>query len=274
MSTGIDTEDPLVLRREKNNPYLTSLELFMDRLQWDLYPDAWVSRAKLKKLKNAHQGEKAIILCNGPSLLKTNFNELAKSGVYTIGLNKINLLFEKVAFRPDCIVSVNQLVLEQNADYFNSTSIELFLDAYARKKKIVKSRGNVIYLHSGGIPRFAKDVSVSIAHGHTVTFVALQLAFHMGFDDVAIIGADHSYAMSGASNMKVNSESIDKSHFDPRYFSGDMTWNLPDLFESEVWYARAQNMYKAHRKKIYNCSVGGELEVFPRKTLEKFLSEK
>jgi hypothetical protein len=171
-------------------------------------------------------------------------------------------------------VSVNPLVLEQNAEFFNSTLIDLFIDAYARQKKIVMSRENVIYLHSAGISRFAKDVSISIAQGHTVTFVALQLAFHLGFDDVAIIGADHSYAISGASNKKVNSESIDTSHFDPRYFSGDMKWNLPDLFESEVWYGRAQNMYMAHGKRIYNCTVGGKLEVFPRKPLEEFLSEK
>ena len=274
MSTGKDADDPLVLRRKKNNPYLTSLELFLDRLRWDLYPDAWKSRAKLNRLKNSHNGEKAVILCNGPSLLKTDFNELAESCVFTFGLNKINLLFEKVAFRPDCIVSVNPLVLEQNADFFNSTSIDLFIDTYARQKKIVMSRENVIYLHSAGISRFAKDVSVSIAQGHTVTFVALQLAFHLGFDDVAIIGADHSYAILGASNKKVNSESIDTSHFDPRYFTGDMKWNLPDLFESEVWYGRAQNMYMAHGKRIYNCTVGGKLEVFPRKPLEEFLSEK
>ena len=261
MSTGKDADDPLVLRRKKNNPYLTSLELFLDRLRWDLYPDAWKSRSKLKKLKNCHSGEKAVILCNGPSLLKADFNALKESDVYSIGLNKINLLFEKESFRPDCIVSVNKFVLEQNSDFFNSTLIDLFMDSYARQKKIVQSRKNITYLHSAGVPRFAKDISFSINQGNTVTFVALQLAFHMGFKDVAIIGADHSYQTSGASNKMAFSEKIDQSHFDPRYFSGEMKWNLPDLFESEVWYGRALNMYQAHERNIYNCTGPCPVEV-------------
>lgn len=271
MLSKIDTEDPLVLRRGTNNPYITALELFLGRLKWDLYPDAWKSRRKLNKLKNSHIGEKAVILCNGPSLLKTDFSELEKSGVYTFGLNKINLLFDKEKFRPDCIVSVNSLVLEQNFEFFNSTSIELFLDSTARQKRIIKNRSNITFLHSSGVPRFAKNVSISISQGYTVTFVALQLAFHMGFSDVAIIGADHSYTSSGASNKKMSSDKVDNSHFDPQYFSGDMKWHLPDLFESEVWYGRARNIYHAHGRRIVNSTDGGKLETFPRVSLGEFI---
>jgi hypothetical protein len=270
-TTSLDPEHPLVRYRETNNPYFTGWYFIRERLKWDVYIDAWRSRRKLQKLKNSHCGEKAVILCNGPSLLETDFNELRKSCVYTFGLNKINLLFDKEEFRPDCIVSVNQLVLSQNSDFFNSTDILLFLDAYARKKNIVDGRANVVYLHSSGVPRFAKDVSISIIQGNTVTFVALQLAFHMGFQEISIVGADHSFAVSGPPNKKIKADAIDQSHFDPRYFSGDMEWQLPDLFESEVWYGRAHKVYKAHGRKIFNSTVGGKLEVFPRLSLREFL---
>ena len=34
-------------------------------------------------------------------------------GVFTIGLNKINLLFEYSKFRPSCIVAVNKFVIDR-----------------------------------------------------------------------------------------------------------------------------------------------------------------
>ena len=53
---------------------------------------------------------------------------------------------------------------------------------------------------------------------------------------------------------------------------GGMKWQLPDLFESEVWYGRARQMYAAHDREIINCTSGGKLEVFKRETLEEFLN--
>ncbi|MFN9914996.1 MAG: hypothetical protein ACK53L_20570, partial [Pirellulaceae bacterium] len=69
-------------------------------------------------MKDRFPNQKAIIVCNGPSLLQTNLELL--SGLFAFGLNKINLLFERNSFRPDVIVAINQLVVEQNADFFNA----------------------------------------------------------------------------------------------------------------------------------------------------------
>src|SRR5690606_11638113 len=147
---------------------------------WDLRPESWLSRRELKRLANRHAGEKAVILCNGPSLNRVSLDRLKTT--YTFGLNKINLLFDRTSFRPSCIVCVNELVLEQNASFYRSTDIPLFLDSSGRR--FVPRRPNVVYLHSYGQPKFARDCSISIYQGATVTFVAMQLAYHMGFGEV------------------------------------------------------------------------------------------
>ena len=263
--------DPLVMQPEVNNPYRVALGYIWNRIFWDLRLSSWVSRSRLKRKKGGMSGKKAVILCNGPSLLAVDFNKLAEAGVFTFGLNKINLLFESVDYKPNCIVAVNKFVIEQNADFFNATDIDLYLDYVARKKCIVKPKENIIYLHSSGVPKFAKDVSLSVQQGHTVTFVAMQLAFHMGFSEVALVGADHSFAEKGPANKVVVSSDVDKSHFSPDYFSKGVSWQLPDLYESEVWYGRARLVYEAHGRKIYNCTEGGLLEVFQRTTIDRFL---
>ena len=267
----MDTEDPLVRTRSEVNPYLHGLDMIFNRLKWDLRPQSFVSRKRLKEVKDSYIGKKAVILCNGPSLMKVDFELLGGSKVFCFGLNKINLLFKKVDFRPNCIVSVNPFVLEQNAGYFNQTDIDLYLDSYAASKKLVKSRKNITFLHSTSHQKFAKDVSISLCQGHTVTVVALQIAFHMGFHRIALVGADHNFSVSGPANKAMTSDDKDESHFDPNYFAGGVKWHLPDLFESEVWYGRARQMYEAHDREIINCTTGGKLDVFRRETLQDFL---
>jgi hypothetical protein len=267
----MDTEDPLVRRRPTLNPYFRGGAQILKQLMWDLHLEAWRSRHRLRQLRERYAGQKAVVLCNGPSLLKVDFERLQGSGCFTFGLNKINLLFDKTSLRPSCVVAVNPLVIEQNSEFYNKTDFPLFLDSCAVANRLVRSRKNVIFLHSAGVQGFARDCSMSIDQGHTVTYVALQLAFHMGFTRVAIVGADHNFAVTGPANKTVVAGEKDESHFDPNYFAGGVKWQLPDLFESEVAYGRARQVYAAHDRTIYNCTDGGKLECFERMTLEQFL---
>ncbi len=264
-----DIEDPSLTSRPTLNPYLTAAYEIINRFKWDIQPESWRSRSKLHRRKDEYAGQKAVILCNGPSLLRTDFELIQSSGVFTFGLNKINLLFDKTNFRPSFIVAVNPFVIEQNAQYFENTNIPLFLDTYALK--YVKSRPNTIFLHSSSNNKFARDCSISIYQGYTVTFVALQLAFHMGFKSVALVGCDHNFAVKGPANKTVISAEKDDSHFDPNYFAGGVKWQLPDLFQSEVSYLMAKNIYEADGRSIINATHGGRLEIFKRQSLEEFL---
>lgn len=261
-------ENHLRALRPTINPYGHALKVVCDRIKWDLHVQSWISRKRLGFWKDRYSGGKAVIICNGPSLLKSDLSLL--KGVFTFGLNKINLLFDKSDFRPSCIVAMNPFVIDQNCQFFNETNIPLFLDRYATKT--VRSRNNIIYLHSAEQQKFARDCSISVFQGYTVTFVAMQLAFHMGFKDVALIGCDHNFAVKGQSNKVVVSGVKDESHFDPNYFAGGARWQLPDLMQSEVAYALARDMYESYGRKIVNATEGGNLEIFERYGLTQFLS--
>jgi hypothetical protein len=254
---------------EKVNPYYKSLALFTRRFTWDLNIQSWISRNKLVELKNKYQRRKAVIVCNGPSLLKSDLSCLSSNNVFTFGLNKINLLFDKSDFRPSCIVAVNPFVIEQNSDFYSSTSIPLFLDS--RAIKLIKPNKNIIFLHSSTLMEFASDCSMSVCQGSTVTFVAMQLAFHFGFQEVALIGCDHNFATKGVPHAVNIAAEKDNDHFDPNYFAGGVKWNLPDLATSEVSYSLAHQIYIASGRKLLNATEGGCLELLPRVSLEHFV---
>ena len=266
----LQRNNPVNLYPEHIDPIRLGLGLIYRRIKWVLKTHARSSRAKLIKYRNYSQRlvtDKAVIVCNGPSLNNVDLSKL--ENVYTFGLNKINLLFDRSAFRPNCIVSVNPFVIEQNQGFYNETEIPLFLDSVGIRN--VKPRKNVTFLYSSWPFGFAKNCSNTIFQGYTVTYVAMQLAYHFGFKKVGIVGADHNFAEKGKANLLITGGDKDVNHFDSNYFAGQ-DWQLPDMYGMEMAYARAREVYEASGRKIVNCTEKGKLEVFEREDLEIFLN--
>jgi hypothetical protein len=100
--------------------------------------------------------------------------------------------------------------------------------------------------------------------GATVTNVALQLAFYMGFEQVILIGVDHNFESKGDANKTVVSDGDDPNHFDPRYFGKGFRWQLPDLETSEIGYEMARKAYEKAGRQVLDATVGGKLTIFPK----------
>jgi len=261
-----DSSDPLLATHDSLNPYRIGAGLISRRFLWDLTPTAWRSARNLRLISGQHAAKRAVILCNGPSLNDVNFDLL--DNVFVFGLNKINLIFPRTTMRPDAIVAVNSFVIEQNQSFYEETDIPLYLDY--RASKAFKKCSNRTYLYTN-TKGFARNVFWGVDVGHTVTYVALQLAFHMGFQEVALVGCDHNFGQTGPENKVVTSGDKDENHFDPNYFSGGVKWQLPDLFKSEVSYTVAKKQFESHGRRIVNCSEGGSLDIFHRMTLSDWI---
>lgn len=250
------------------NTYRHAAAIALHRLRWDLRRESWRSRRKLASLKNTHAGEKAIILCNGPSLNTVDFEAIR--GIYTFGLNKINLLFDKKNFRPSSIVSVNPHVISQNADFFNSTTIPLFLNHGALSN--IKTSPSRVFLHSSVVPSFSQDCRYSVYEGFTVTYVAMQLAFHMGFQKVALLGCDHYFGDIEAPNKAEKKVGPDLWHFDQDYFADGTIWDTPDLLQSECSYNMALLNYQENGRMLVNSTTESHLSILPRIDIQEFLA--
>jgi hypothetical protein len=214
---------------------------------------------RLHALKGIHQGERCFILGNGPSLQQTDLTLL--KGEYTFGLNRIYLHFPQMGFQTSYFLSVNDLVIEQCADEIQALNMPRFVSW--RSHQWLKPEDDLYFLYSTYTgPKFAKDVSGRMWEGATVTFMALQLAFHMGFEKVILIGVDHSFATKGKPNTTITSTGDDPNHFNPGYFGKGFRWQLPDLDTSEVAYTMARETYKAAGREVIDATIGGKLEVF------------
>jgi tetratricopeptide (TPR) repeat protein len=92
----------------------------------------------------------------------------------------------------------------------------------------------------------------------------MQLAYHMGFEEVVLIGVDHRFVTQGDPNQEVVSDGDDPNHFHPGYFGKGVRWHLPDLERSEKSYRMAKQAFEAAGRRILDATVDGHLTVFPK----------
>ncbi|MQC27230.1 MAG: DUF115 domain-containing protein [Chloroflexi bacterium] len=216
---------------------------------------------KLAALKDTHKGERAFIVGNGPSLKQTDMSQL--KGKQSFGMNRAYLAFAEWGFATSYFVAVNDLVVQQTAEDIEQLKMPKFLSWRARR--FVQPDDETMFLFSTyERPKFARDVRGRVWEGATVTYVALQLAFHMGFETVVLIGVDHNFETQGTPNTTVVSEGTDRDHFDERYFGKGFRWQLPDLEASERAYHMARAAYEADGRQVLDATIGGKLQVFPK----------
>jgi hypothetical protein len=107
--------------------------------------------------------------------------------------------------------------------------------------------------------------------GGTVTFAAMQIAYHMGFRRVVLVGVDHSFDFVGAPNAMLVATGPDPNHFTPDYFGNGAVWNAPDLPLSEFSYSIARDAFAADGREIVDATEGGNLKVFTKMKLDNAL---
>jgi hypothetical protein len=226
-----------------------------------LHPWRRASIERLQEYKGRHSGERCFIIGNGPSLNKTDLSHLR--GEYTFGLNRIYLMFPKLGFKTTYFLSMNDLVIEQCAEEIRGLSIPKFISWRARR--FISPTPDMMFLYTTYTgPKFSKDVSGRLWEGATVTYVTLQVAFYMGFQQVSLIGVDHNFATQGKANSTVVSQGDDPNHFNPSYFGKGFRWQLPDLETSERAYTMAREAYESSGREVIDATVGGKLTVFPK----------
>jgi hypothetical protein len=232
-------------------------------LSWHLSLYAKKNREKLSRFSDIHRGERCFIIGNGPSLSLMDLSKLKNE--ITFGTNRIYLLFNKTEFRPTYYVSINELVLSQFREEIANLSMPKFLNWNLRK--IYGEKEDIFYvrIRLGIIDRLEGNPLRPISPGGTVTFVAMQLAFFMGFSEVILIGVDHNFAEKGVPNRsEVRMKELDPNHFDPNYFPKGVKWQLPDLTRSEVAYKVARTTFEENGRRIFDATINGKCFVFEK----------
>lgn len=220
--------------------------------------------ARLSALRNRHFGRRCFIVGNGPSLREMDLTPLR--GEFIIGTNLIHLHPECVRWSRWYYCCVNPHVIAQSREAIAGLGVVKFLP-WEERGRLGRVSGS-LWVRTLHRPGFCMDLTEPLWQGGTVTYVALQTAFHLGFTEVVLIGVDHHYERAGQPNKLVVSEGADPDHFSPAYFGPGFRWQLPDLEQSETAYRLARQAFEQEGRRVRDATVGGRLTVFPRVRFE------
>ncbi|MFO1337516.1 MAG: 6-hydroxymethylpterin diphosphokinase MptE-like protein [Burkholderiaceae bacterium] len=218
---------------------------------------------RLQRLRDRHRGQRCVIVANGPSLNRMDWALLR--GEICIGLNKIFLGLETFGFYPRYYVAVNPNVVCQSRREIHALNCPRFIAARAARAAALAEDALTYVIDTDRPPaRFSADLTQGMHEGWTVTHAALQVAYHLGFSTVVLVGLDHRYAFRGAPNETQTLVGADPNHFSDKYFGYGQTWDNPDLAQSEVSYRIALDAFQRDGREVVDATVEGGCPIFPK----------
>ena len=244
-----------------------------------------------KSVHNSETSGSCLLVANGPSLNKMNWDAIHKSTNFDVvlGMNKIFLGIPRFQLELTHFVAVNNLVIEQSVQQIVDLGpmVRKFLPYNSRKYfpvDVVNNSAdhNIWWLgrptdswySTQGVCKssFCFDISRGANQGYTVTYVALQILHFLGCGSVSIVGMDHSFAQKGNGGEVQVLEGADPNHFDPNYFGGGQKWHLADLHESEHYYSIARQAYESTGRQLVDATSGGQCRVFDKARHEELFA--
>lgn len=208
---------------------------------------------------------RAFVVGNGPSLLKTPLDEMKNEVCFAV--NRINLIYEHTQWRPKYYVRaesmedmdpntwIDDVLLHLNMDGVITYCNLWFVKWLERYGKMWTQPANIIkgcehYTRNFNSPEapYMWHLPILCTYGSSVN-VAIQLAVLEGYSPIYLVGCDLGY------------KDKQPSHFDVNYENGkerDARIANLDALNAHMIAARSSPV------PIYNATIGGELEVYPR----------
>lgn len=225
-----------------------------------------VSRMRLAAYRRRFEGRRCFVIGNGPSLADTDLTRLRHE--ITFGANRLYPLFDRLGFATTFYVAVDPLVVQHYHGDIDRLETIKFLPARHRHRFTFDSR--TIFFEEAAPLTFAYKPQVTgVWDGGSVTYVSLQLAHFMGCDPVYVIGLDHNYSISKShhddrTSLVEIATGRDRHHFAADYFAPGVAWSVPNLELKELGYRMALFAYRRQRRRVFDATIDGHLDVFPK----------
>jgi hypothetical protein len=250
-------------------------------------------RNRIEKFKNKYSGERCFLVGNGPSLAHTPLELLKEE--YTFGVNKIADIYPMTTWRPSFYVMVSvgvrlypdlmdaaRVSIKDTVSFICWDNLQPLLGAY---KMQVPGTGQVdvcrvppnVYpvrvTFEHHIPRidpnvWSHDIAKSVSKDGSSMFAVMQIAVYMGFNPLILIGCDLGHKAFVWGDQ-------DPNHFSggysgkPKHKTGKpFRFTAKRAKEADAYmlsgHATAKEVCDKIGVEIYNATVGGELETYPR----------
>ena len=145
--------------------------------------------------------------------------------------------------------------------------LNVFVKRFSRKRldKVMRTKGPWVLI------------------GRTVATSGLEILMKLGFSEIYILGVDMNYVihkdvekLDKDTHIKSKADD-DPNHFDPRYFGKGKEYHQPVQETMDIMMGALKDISEFAKEKgyhIYNATVGGMVECFPRVNIYELLKDK
>ena len=228
-------------------------------------------------LKDVHKGKRCFIVALGPSLTVSDLDLLAEHGEFCFSMNRCYQLFDKTKWRPDCYFITDGRVNNpetQHAivDMLNSGIQVIYSRRDIRKMPdqaiyykadyidfIMENSASEKYREKGRIGKFSTDAGKFVYSAHSCVTSIIQVAYFMGFREICLIGQDCGVSGALKHSNGIKSEKNIHQKDDLNRVLEDFTAMRDEIIKNNIDVS------------IINCTRGGCLESFERRSLESIL---
>lgn len=243
--------------------------------------------AKLEIFKNRYEGNRCIIIGNGPSLRIDDLNRLNQE--FTFACNSIYRLYPNTSWRPTFYVAHDEqqeFEIIKNREDWNTLICSEVQYAFTSVQSASFFHRNEwcienlffykrIPLIEDEVP-FSSDPSQCVYSSGSVSYAMLQLAIYMGFRTIYMIGFDNTFAVEKKKDGKIVHKDVlthhplmeeeDRMFFDDSTKRKGLIWAVDSInygFEVANQYANKVGA------EIINLTRGGELNTFHRQSFDE-----
>lgn len=219
---------------------------------------------KIKKLKNDQKKNRCFIVGSGPSLTLEQLEQIKNE--ISFGSNRIYKMFDKTSWKPKYYVIQDAYDPTPRYVYENLNVENLFVSDYYWRANGMNNNNAICFntvrslKQTNNIP-FSNDVSKKVYTASTVTYTMIQLAAYFGFNEIYLIGMDHTYANETDDKGRIISKNNVQSHAFKDEKPNEVVANISYMEDA---YKSARKYCEENNIKIYNATIGGKLEIFKR----------
>lgn len=233
----------------------------------------------MAKIQNTHLGESCFIIGNGPSLTVDDLNTIQHKGIATFAVNRIYKIFPQTEWRPTYYVSTDHVMIRDVLDEVEQIPAEIkFIPLQNKYYLDINVKGAKYFFRNDKRENdqpegFSLDCTDQVNMRGTVTIACMQLAMHMGYKHIYLLGIDHNFDKITTENGEVIIDPSVKNYFIEGYdddVAKEVHHNLGNTTRAYYDVRRFVDKTDVH---IYNASRQTKLDAFERVTFEDALEQ-
>lgn len=233
----------------------------------------------MAKIHNSHMGESCFIIGNGPSLSSDDLDVLHQKKIDTFAVNRIFKIFPQTEWRPTYYVNTDHVLIRDILDEVNQFPIKDKFIPLQNKyyHNIIIDGAHYFFrndLREKDQPEgFSLDCTEQVNMRGTVTIACMQLAMHMGYKHIYLLGVDHNFDKVITENGEVIIDPSVKNYFVEGYDDDVANEVVHDLGNTTRAYMDVKKFCDTTDVTIYNATRKTKLTVFEQVTFEEALRQ-